>query len=132
MKQFKAVLRSWSDFNSRLSRGDFWMFVLFNILFSIAATILDNMYGTTYVVDYGYGIESESGYINNLYSLIMFVPGLSASVRRLHDVDKSGWFLLIALIPVIGWIWILILFLSNSYPGDNSYGPEPGSLQNQS
>lgn len=56
---------------------------------------------------------------------MVLIPGLSVSVRRLHDVGKSGWMLLIALIPLIGAIWLFVLLVTDSKPGENEYGPNP-------
>ena len=60
-----------------------------------------------------------------VFSLGILVPQIAVSVRRLHDIGKSGWFYLIGLIPVIGWIFVLVWFCTDSQPGDNQYGPNP-------
>lgn len=125
MKQFIDVIKAYADFKNRLSRRDFWIFILFNILFSIVASALDMIFHSTYSLGSGAGIPVESGLFESLYSLFVFIPGLAAGVRRLHDTGKSGWMMLLLLIPIIGWIWILVLWLSGSYPGENEYGPEP-------
>ena len=70
------------------------------------------------------------GYVNLLYSLVVFIPGLAVAVRRLHDVGKSGWFFLIVLIPLVGAIWLLVLFFTDSQPGMNKYGPNPKGIGN--
>jgi len=62
-----------------------------------------------------------------IYSLLVLVPGLAVAVRRLHDIGKSGWMLLIGLIPIVGGIILLIWAASDSQPGDNQYGPNPKS-----
>ncbi|MAJ32884.1 MAG: hypothetical protein CMC18_09645 [Flavobacteriaceae bacterium] len=67
----------------------------------------------------------DLGILYIIYALFVFIPGLAVAVRRLHDVGKSGWMLLIALIPLIGAIWLLVLYLTNSNPGENKYGPNP-------
>jgi len=64
-------------------------------------------------------------YIRILYSLAIFIPSLAVGVRRLHDTGRSGWWLLISLIPLIGTIWLFILLVLDSNPGDNKYGPNP-------
>jgi uncharacterized membrane protein YhaH (DUF805 family) len=98
------------------------MFTLFHIIFLIIAAILDNILGTTF--DIG-GTEIPYDYLYVLYSLVVILPGLGVSVRRLHDVNKSGWFLFISLIPFIGAIWLLVLFCQEGTRGDNSYGEDP-------
>ena len=94
------------------------MFVLFNIIFAVVASILDSVLGLNFA-------PLPYGVIYVVYSLFVLLPGLAVSVRRLHDVGKSGWFLLIALIPLLGAIWLLILMCTDGQPGDNKYGPNP-------
>ncbi len=118
MSYYLKALKQYADFSSRATRKDFWMFVLFNILFSIAARIVDGIIGTS-------GIVYGSGLIGALYFLAIFIPGLAVTVRRLHDISKSGWWILIACIPVIGWIWIFILLVTDSNTEENQYGPNP-------
>ncbi len=112
MNWYLKVLRQYADFNGRARRTEFWMFVLFNIIFSIIANILDYMFGTVYV-------------FSGIYGLAMIIPGLAVSVRRLHDINKSGWMILVVLIPVIGAIWLLVLYVMEGTPGENQYGPNP-------
>lgn len=92
------------------------MFVLFNIIISFGLGIVDSILGTTVQ---GYGM------ISLLYSLLVFIPYLAVSVRRLHDIGKSGWMLLVGLIPIIGAIWLIVLFATDGEPGKNQYGPNP-------
>lgn len=68
------------------------------------------------------------GYLYWLYFLLTFLPGLAVMVRRLHDVGKSGWMFFIALVPIIGAIWLLVLFVKDSESGENKYGPNPKGL----
>ena len=112
MNWYLKVLRQYADFNGRASRTEFWMFVLFNIIFSIAAYIIDYALGTVYV-------------FSGIYGLAMLIPGLAVSVRRLHDVNKSGWMILINLIPFIGFIWYLVLMIMEGTQGENQYGANP-------
>lgn len=118
MSWYLEVLKKYVTFSGRARRKEYWMFVLFNIIFSIVATVLDSVIGTR-DPDTGYGI------ISGLYSLAVLLPGLAVSARRLHDIGKSGWWLLIVLIPIIGAIWLLVLMVTDSQPGDNEYGPNP-------
>ncbi len=111
-------MKQYADFNGRARRKEYWMFTLFNLIFGIAAALIDNVLGTTTgVLPYG------AFYL--IFSLVVLIPGLAVSVRRLHDVDKSGWMLLIALIPLIGAIWLFVLLVTDSKPGENEYGPNP-------
>jgi len=118
MNWYLTVLKKYAVFSGRARRKEYWMFVLFNIIFLVVAMILDNVLGTA-IEGVGYGLF----YI--LYSLAVFIPGLAVSVRRLHDVGKSGWMILIVLIPLIGAIWLIVLTVKDSKPGENEYGPNP-------
>jgi len=118
MKWYLKVLKQYADFSGRARRKEYWMFVLFNLIFIIVASILDNVLGTTVgVLPYG------AFYF--LYILAVFIPSLAVGVRRLHDTGKSGWMILIGLIPIIGTIWLLVFMLIDSNPGENQYGVNP-------
>jgi uncharacterized membrane protein YhaH (DUF805 family) len=118
MNWYMTVLKKYTVFSGRARRKEYWMFVLFNIIFSFVAAFLDNVLG---IADKstGYGIFSI------LYSLGVLLPSLAVAVRRLHDIGKSGWWYFIALIPLIGGIWLLVLFATDGQPGVNQYGPNP-------
>ena len=118
MNWYLAVLKNYAGFSGRARRKEYWMFALFNMIFLIVAMILDNVLGTA-IEGVGYGLF----YI--LYGVAVLIPGLAVLFRRLHDVGKSGWMILIALIPLIGAIWLLILLVTDSKPGENEYGPNP-------
>jgi len=118
MKWYLEVLKKYAVFSGRARRKEYWMFVLFNIIFAIVAAFLDNILGIA-IENVGYGP------LYLLYALAVLLPGLGVTIRRLHDVGKSGWFILINLIPFIGAIWFLIVVCGDSNPGDNQYGPNP-------
>ena len=118
MKWFLKAMSQYFDFSSRARRTEYWMFLLFNTIFAFCAIFLDNLFGIANPLT-GYGVF----YL--LYSLAVFVPGLAVTVRRLHDIDKSGWMLLILLIPLIGIIWFLVLLFTSGTKGVNSYGEDP-------
>jgi uncharacterized membrane protein YhaH (DUF805 family) len=117
----KVVLENYANFNGRARRSEYWYFVLMNMLIAITAMILDNITGLA-MENIGYGP------IYLLYTLAVLIPNLAVSVRRLHDVNKSGWFLLIAFIPLIGAIWLLVLFCSEGTSGENNYGEDPKGI----
>ncbi len=121
MNWYIAVLKNYAGFSGRARRKEYWMFTLFNIIFLFVAMILDMILGT----EFGLGVY---GLFYVLYSLAVIIPGLAVSVRRLHDIGKSGWMLLIVLIPIIGWIWLLFLMVTDSNPGENQYGPYPPEI----
>jgi uncharacterized membrane protein YhaH (DUF805 family) len=118
MNWYLKVLKQYADFSGRARRKEYWMFALFNIIFITVAMILDNVLGLTLG-------ELPYGVFYLLYALAVIIPGLAVSVRRLHDVGKSGWMMLIALIPIIGAIWLFVLMVTDSKSGENQYGPNP-------
>ena len=120
MNWYLKVLKQFADFNGRARRKEYWMFVLFNLIFAIVAMMLDGGLGTNIA-------PMPYGYIYIAYALATLIPGIAVGVRRLHDVGKCGWFMLIALIPLIGGIWLLVLFCTDGVRGDNQYGPDPKS-----
>ena len=119
MKWYLKVFKQYADFSGRARRKEYWMFILFNLIFLVCAAILDNLLGLTF------GENSPYGFLYLVYALLVFIPGLAVAVRRLHDVGKSGWWYFIALIPIIGGIWLLILFCTEGISGSNEYGPDP-------
>jgi uncharacterized membrane protein YhaH (DUF805 family) len=125
MNWYLKVLRQYGDFKGRARRKEYWMYTLFTIIFAILAMILDSILGTSFNIG---GINLHYGYIYLFYNLALLIPGFAVTVRRLHDIGKSGWFFLICLIPIIGCIWILIVLLKDSEPGDNEYGPNPKAV----
>lgn len=125
MKWYLKVLKDFGNFRGRARRSEYWFFVLFNVIFAFVAMGLDNALGTTIKIE---EVAIPYGYIYLLYTLVVIIPGLAVAVRRLHDVGKSGWFLLIALIPLIGSIWLLVLFFTDGQPGENKWGPNPKSI----
>lgn len=121
MNWYLKVLQQFADFKGRARRSEYWMFALISGLISMVITIFENMLNITY--------EDEiQGFISTIYSLVVLIPSLAVSVRRLHDVGKSGWMLFIGFIPLIGAIWLLILFCRDSQPGTNQYGPNPKNI----
>jgi len=116
MKWYLLALQKYAQFEGRSRRQEYWMFILFNFLFSIAASTLD------YLLGFG---EMGYGAISGLYALAMFIPGIAVLVRRLHDTGKSGWWFFIVFIPFIGFIWLIILLATEGTPGRNEYGRNP-------
>jgi uncharacterized membrane protein YhaH (DUF805 family) len=118
MKYYLQALSNYANFSGRARRAEYWMFILFNILFAFIAMLLDNLTGLA-SPELGYGV------IYGLYGVIMFIPGLAVTVRRLHDVGKSGWMYFIILIPIVGAIWLLVLLLKRGDEKKNEYGDSP-------
>ncbi len=112
MEWYLKVLKNYATFAGRARRKEYWMFVLFNMIVAVVLFIVDFALGTYFV-------------LYALYCVGIILPSLAVSVRRLHDVGKSGWWLFISLIPLIGGIWLLVLFVTDGTAGDNPYGPSP-------
>jgi len=118
MNYFLAALKKYAEFSGRARRSEYWYFTLFYTIFLMVAWVLDIVLSTN--------IEPMSyGVFYLLLAFGMFLPSLAVSVRRMHDVGKSGWFLLIALIPLVGAIWLLVLCFTEGTSGDNEYGADP-------
>lgn len=107
----EVLQKKYAEFNGRARRKEFWMFVLINICISIAVGIVAAI------------IHLRALHV--LYSLAVLVPCLAVSVRRLHDTNRSGWWLLLALIPLIGAIVLIVFYAQDSDPGENQFGPNP-------
>jgi uncharacterized membrane protein YhaH (DUF805 family) len=130
--QYFKVLRHYGDFSGRASRKEYWMFVVFNVFFLVAAIIADSFFGsvlrinpTISIIDGHLGSVSgifAGGAILFLYLTALIVPALAVTVRRLHDTGRSAWWLPVSLIPVVGLVFMVI----GSQSGDNRYGSHPG------
>jgi uncharacterized membrane protein YhaH (DUF805 family) len=111
MNYYFEVLKKYAVFKGRARRSEYWYFFLFNIIASILLGIIDYSVGT-------YNEELGSGLFETIYSLGIIIPSIAVGVRRMHDVGKSGWFLLIP-------IYNLILAITEGDAGENEYGPDP-------
>jgi uncharacterized membrane protein YhaH (DUF805 family) len=106
----RSVLSQYAGFTGRARRSEYWNWALAGLIVGIVAAILDQIIG--------------SSIVSLLVGLALLLPGLAVSVRRLHDISKSGWFLLLAFIPIVGAIILIVWFVGDSHP-DNEYGPNP-------
>ena len=121
MNWFLIALKKYATFSGRAQRAEYWYFFLFYLLIFIGLSILDGLTGS-------FSAESGMGFLGGLLSLALFVPSLAVGVRRLHDTGRSGWFLLLALIPLVGAIVLLVFAVQDSTPGENQYGPNPKGI----
>ena len=112
MNWYLEVLKKYAVFDGRAGRKEYWMFFLINLIIAILIGTLEGLIGIP-------------GVIGALYSLAVLVPGLAVSVRRLHDTDRSGWWVLICLIPVVGALVLLVLMALEGTPGQNQFGANP-------
>lgn len=117
MNWYFKVLKRYADFNGRARRKEYWLFVLFHILICLVLGVVDGVLG----LDNKNSIISLAG----LYSLAIFIPSIAVAVRRLHDTNRSGWWLLLSLIPCVGGIVLLIFFVEDGQFGENEYGSNP-------
>lgn len=114
------MVELWFSFQGRATRSDYWLrWILPVIAISIVLSIVDVVVGT---------VNSSMGYgvLSGLFSLITIWPSFAVSIKRLHDRNQSGWFLLLWLIPIIGWLYLFVVigFLRGTV-GDNRFGPDP-------
>ena len=104
----QSCFRQYVGFAGRAARSEFWYFELFAVLLGVGASIVD-----------------RTGAVSGLISLALLLPGLAVSVRRLHDTNRSGWWLLIALIPIIGIIILIVWWATRGELNENRFGPPP-------
>ncbi|MCL1632583.1 DUF805 domain-containing protein [Sporolactobacillus sp. CPB3-1] len=116
MNWYIDVIKNYAVFSGRATRMEYWMFTLFNVIFSVAAMLIDHF------------ILNGLRLTDTLYTLAVLVPGLAVGARRLHDIGRTGWWQLIAFIPLLGAIVLLIFFCTDSQDKTNKYGPDPKEL----
>lgn len=118
MNWYLEVLKKYAVFSGRARRKEYWYFFLFNIIISIVLAAIDGATGS-------FSAEAGMGLLGGIYTLAVLIPGIAVSVRRLHDTERSGWWLLIGLVPLIGAIVLLVFMVQDSKPGQNQYGANP-------
>ena len=116
MNWYFEVLKKYAVFDGRAHRTEFWLFFLFSFIISFFLGVI-------------VGLVESLWFITTLYALAVLIPGLAVSVRRLHDTNRSGWWILTGLVPILGWIALLIFYVEDSQPGANQYGPNPKGVQ---
>jgi uncharacterized membrane protein YhaH (DUF805 family) len=168
MKHYLKCLRSYASFRGRARREEYWMFFLFNMIFAFVAMGIDNILGTTITMKMPaapgsmtlQSIHLPYGYIYIAYALFTLIPSWAAAWRRMHDIGKSGWLLIIIpviagviggilevvlilsgsiilgvsaliFVMVIASVWCIYMLATDSTPGDNKYGPNPKGIQAQ-
>ncbi len=120
--------RRYAEFSGRSRRREYWLFVLFYWLVMIA---IEAIFGTPQSVTMGnafsYGVVANGAgsAIGNLFALASLVPSLAVAVRRLHDIDRSGWWLLLAFVPFLGWFTLFVFTCLDGTAGSNRYGFDP-------
>lgn len=116
MDWYLKVLKNYIGFGGR-ARKEYWMFILVNLILTGVLSIIDKMLG--------WQRAGGEGILTTIYGILVFLPWWAVQFRRLHDTDRSAWWLLLLLIPVIGWLVILIFNCQRGTEGNNRFGPDP-------
>jgi uncharacterized membrane protein YhaH (DUF805 family) len=109
---YTDVIRQYAVFDGRATRPQYWWFALINTVISVVLR---------------FAIPGAGAIISELYGLAVLLPSLGVAIRRLHDTNRTGWWMLVVLIPFVGWIWLIVLLARAGDPGPNQYGPPPGT-----
>jgi uncharacterized membrane protein YhaH (DUF805 family) len=126
--------RRYADFRGRSRRKEFWLFALLMVIGYGVAMILDtvlglggdiNRYSELEGATYAVGAWGRGGILSLAFMALSFIPSLAVAARRLHDNNRSGWWLLIGLIPLVGSIVLLVFYVQPSWPQPNNWGPVP-------
>ena len=108
-----VIVERYADFQGRAPRSEFWWFVLFYMLLGLAVAVI------------GAASDTLGAILNILLTLGLLVPSIAVSIRRLHDTDRTGWWVLLGLIPLIGTIVLIVFSVQRGTDGDNRFGPDP-------
>lgn len=115
MHWYTDVIRKYAVFDGRAGRPEYWWFALINFVISVVLDVV---------------LRGAAGQaIGGLYGLAVLLPSIGVAIRRLHDTNRTGWWILVGLIPIVGWIWIIVLLALAGDSGPNSYGPPPGDTR---
>ena len=114
LEAVKACFSNYATFSGRARRAEYWWFTLFSLIVSVVLSIVD-----------GAILGSDMGLMSSLWSLAVLLPSLAVGARRLHDTDRSGWWLLIMFLPLIGFIVLIVFFAQRGSQGSNRFGTDP-------
>ena len=120
MHWYVDVLKKYVAFSGRARRQEYWMFFLISFVISAVLRAIDGGIGTA---------NSSGGALQGIYGLAVLLPTLGVNWRRLHDTNRSGWWSLLWLIPIVGWIIIIIFLAKEGDAGDNPHGPDPKAAE---
>ncbi len=116
----KVVRDNYANFMGRARRQEYWMFAFINLIIVLILNTIDRVI-----------FSPDMAILSSLYGLAILIPGIAVAVRRLHDTDRSGWWVLLALIPIIGVIILIVMMCIDSTPGPNRFGPNPKHIGNK-
>lgn len=123
LNYYLAPWKKYADFSGRAQRAEYWVFELGNLLISVVLMFVGAAMSG--------GNENYAIIPYGLFLLANIIPNIAVTVRRMHDTTRSGWWLLISLIPLVGPIWFFVLTVLDSKPGTNKYGSNPKESQSQ-
>lgn len=112
MDWYLKVIKNYVGFTGRARRKEYWMYCLFYIIIGIVIAVVERVIGLGTM-------------LSSLYSLALLLPSIAVSIRRMHDTGRSGWWICINFIPILGWLIFLFFAVQDSQPGENQYGPNP-------
>ena len=118
MEWYLKPWKKFVDFSGRARRKEYWIFTLINVIIASIITAIFPAATTS-------GGMVQPSVVSSIFSLVILLPSLAVAVRRLHDTNRNGWLILIALIPLVGWILVLVWLCTDSNQGENDYGPDP-------
>jgi len=124
VEAIRSCYSNYFTFSGRSRRSEYWWFLLFCVIVAVVIGLVEGG-GTTHVGDGVAMAAYQGGPIATVWSLVNFFPSLSVAVRRLHDLDKSGWWVLLILIPLVGAIILIVWFATKGTSGGNRFGPDP-------
>ncbi len=119
MHWYVDVLKKYVVFSGRAGRSEFWWYTLINV---IIGTVL------AWIGGFSSGNPGPLAFLYYIYLLGTLLPSLGVAIRRLHDTGRSGWWILIGLVPVVGWIVLIVFYVLEGTPGENEFGPPPSQL----
>jgi uncharacterized membrane protein YhaH (DUF805 family) len=133
MNSYVQVWKRAFDFSGRSRRREFWMFTLINIVIGIVLSVLDSLLGLNGFATSAVAGASVTffapGLLSSIYNVLVLLPSIAVGIRRLHDTDRSGFWWFIALVPIVGYLVLIVFWASAGTPGHNRFGADPKSEQ---
>lgn len=125
-ESIKTCFSKYVTFSGRAQRSEFWWWMLFTWVTSMVLSGLDSvLFGTVTTYDGGFEASTNTPVLSGIFSLAVLLPSLSVAVRRLHDTDRTGWWYWIILVPLVGFILLIVWFATKGTDGPNRYGQDP-------
>lgn len=120
LNTYIEVAKKYMVFTGRSRRTEYWTFTLINIAIAFIISVLGSILGSIAGI-----LATILGIVSLLFTLAMLLPGIAVGIRRLHDTGRSGWWMLIGLVPLVGVLILIYFLVLDSQPGSNQYGPNP-------